>query len=368
MKRVLLVFVSIVIYSNSFAQFPNIKPTYKPIFIIEDEMDLMLDSVAKSALTVSGNRIDVRTASNLSKFYLNRANSIESEIEKLEEQNDTLEDSTDSNSLAQIYNNSDQILKLKDSVDHYKELSGLFYAVNKINGRPKFFNSFFPVRNRYQSNYFFNQVKEDKVNFMNSVVLQGNEDRASIFADLASGTIGLARVSFSSVFYTGNNSDSLELITKILNGGGLTNLRVEIPLFFKNSKNFTLYVSSKPGAIGDIPIFGSEIPKSKFVGYFELPIESYLEIRTNEDNLGFFGNLKVSQIRGTKAFYEGVKSPSDNPLNGRFWLSQIYFGINVRDKYRISANVPIATTNSIVIPEAIQVGIQINDIGLANKK
>ncbi|MCH7412088.1 hypothetical protein MM213_01225 [Belliella sp. R4-6] len=360
MKKLYLLTLLLGYCYAAYAQFPSIKPTNKLSYKITNDLKTMgLNAHIPESLEM----IDVAGAFGASEFYSNKFKEHEKEVENLLKANDELAKKSDTASLKKIFDNNKKLVDIRKQIEEYKELSGYYAAINRINGIPKATNYFLPVKNRYQASFFFNSVEGDKPNTFSNVVLQGNQDRATIFTDLVSGTFAIGRISFSSVFYSGDNLDSLELATKILNGGGLTNLRFEIPLFFMNTTNVALYVSAKPGAIADIPIFGSEIPKSSFVGYLEFPIEGYLELKTNEGNFSLFGNFKASNIRGTSAFYQGLKSPVDNPLNQSFWISQVYLGINITDKYRISANIPFATTRSIVLPDAVQIGIQINQIG-----
>lgn len=372
MKKFHLLFFVFLIHYSALAQFPTFYPTYKSSFQIEkdksgypQELKSALNGLLDS-ISIDPVLLDVRTAFFLKKIFEKKNDALQIEIEKLESQirelyfNQT--PTTQSIRAAKTY--QDQIRDKRSEKRTNFLLSNYLYSINSYYGTPGISARFFPVRNRIQGNFFYNNVSSSGISTLNSFVIQASENGGAANAEIVSGQIAAVRVSFSSVIQGGGNAiDSLEVNTKLFNGGGITNLHFEYPLFYYNRQNILFYSSFKPGFVADIPVFGSDIERRSFSGYADLAGEFLVEIRTDGGEFSMFANFKGSHIRGTEAFYNTLKSPdSDAPL-GRvdkpFWISQVYVGVSVSKQFRISANIPIATTRQIQLPDKIQIGLQI---------
>lgn len=371
MKKTLLLFlIAIILPVWAFAQFPTFYPTYQRKFVIgEDKFSTLpsneeLFKKLKKASKGEEIVVDPNSAYEISCYYYDLIKDLEeSENKKRAEisriQANEAGRATNEENLIRL---ASDLVKLQEDKQQAKVLAGYFGAINRYYGKPKFLTRFYPVRKATQANFFFNNVSSSGLSTLNSFVIQGNSDKGIANTEVVSGLIGPVRASFTSVFYASSEQDSLEVNTKLFNGGGLTNLHFEAPLLYYNHPNFLMYSAFKPGLIADIPIFGSDIERDSFSGYYELPIEFLIEFRTNEKNFSLFANFKGSRIAGTEAFYNTLKTTDklaeDQKLNA-FWISQVYFGISVSENFRITANVPIATTSKIEMPDKIQIGLQI---------
>jgi hypothetical protein len=354
------------------AQFPTFYPTYKSSFQIEKDksgypqelkiaLNGLLDSIPSDSIL-----FDVRTAFFLKKIFDKKNEALQIEIEKLESQIKELyfnqTPTTQSIRTAKVY--QDQIRDKRSEKRTNFLLSNYLYSINSYFGTPGISARLFPVRNRIRGNFFYNNVSSSGISTLNSFVIQASENGGAANAEIVSGQIAAVRVSFSSVIQGGGKAiDSLEVNTKLFTGGGISNLRFEYPVFYYNRQNILFYSAFKPSFIADIPVFGSDIERKSFSGYADLAGEFLIEVRTDGGEFSLFANFKGSHIRGTEAFYNTLKSPDSNAPLGQvdkpFWISQVYVGVSVSKRFRISANIPIATTSQIQLPDKIQIGLQI---------
>lgn len=372
MKAFLFFLMSLLVSEVAFAQFPTFYPTYKSSFQIEKENleypeDLkkalkgFLDSLPDSSVV-----LDVRTSFYFKKIFDKKNEVLSNEIKQHETKIETLYlnqiPTNQSIREAKVY--QDKIYAARAEIYTNSLLSDYLYSINTYYGTPGIHARFFPVRNRNQGNFFYNNVTSSGISTLNSFVIQASENGGAANAEIVSGQIAAVRVSFSSVIQGGGQAiDSLEVNTKLFTGGGISNLHFELPLFYYNRQNILFYSAFKPGFVADIPVFGSDIERDSFSGYADLAGEFLAELRTDGGEFSLFANFKGSYIAGTPTFYSTLKSPdSDAPLgqvDKPFWISQVYVGVSVSKRFRISANIPIATTRQIQLPDKIQVGLQI---------
>ncbi|MFN3758607.1 MAG: hypothetical protein ACK4SF_05260 [Algoriphagus aquaeductus] len=359
------------------AQFPTFYPTYRPDFKIYKNKDGYGDELKKAlnayidTVSVGADQkdtlvLDVSTTYYLANLFYKRYQAFEIEVKGLELQIQNLyfNQTPDNESLKKAIDYNNQILKKRKEIKENKLLYNYLYSVNRYFGAPGVTARFFPVINRYQGNFFYNNVSSSGISTLNSFVIQASENGGAANAEIVSGQIAAVRVSISSVIQGGGNAiDSLEVNTKLFNGGGITNLHFELPFFYYNRQNILFYSAFKPGFVADIPVFGSELEREAFSGYADLAGEFLVELRTDGGEFSLFANFKGSHIRGTEAFYNTLKSPDSNAPLGQvdkpFWISQVYVGVSVSKRFRISANIPIATTSQIQLPDKIQIGLQI---------
>ncbi|WP_146250874.1 hypothetical protein [Algoriphagus aquaeductus] len=310
--------------------------------------------------------INVGTAPDMADILKSRNKGLDLEVQSLEIQIKTISVSRTPtlDEIKQVINLQTEILDKNEEIKTNDILIAYFESINSYFGKPEMPFRFFPIGNRYEGNFFYNNVSSSGISTLNSFVIQASENGGAANAEIVSGQIAAVRVSFSSVIQGGGKAiDSLEVNTKLFTGGGISNLRFEYPVFYYNRQNILFYSAFKPSFIADIPVFGSDIERESFSGYADLAGEFLVEVRTDGGEFSLFANFKGSHIRGTEAFYNTLKSPDSNAPLGQidkpFWISQVYAGVSVSKRFRIAANIPIATTSQIQLPDKIQIGIQI---------
>ncbi|MBA4300789.1 hypothetical protein [Algoriphagus alkaliphilus] len=371
-KALLLIFFGIVLPALAFAQFPTFYPTYQGQYTLGGkkvvETDKLksvsipfLDSINKDSLS-----IHVSSAPKMATLLERVNDGLELEIDSLElkVKSSYSKQAPSTRDIQNVANWQEEILEKKNKVSDNKILIDYFYSINSFLGKPVMAARFFPVTNRNEGNFFYNSVSSSGLSTLNSFVIQASENGGAANAEIVSGQISFMRVSFSSVIQGGGDSaDSLEVNTKLFNGGGITNLHFEFPFFYYNRRNILFYSAFKPGFVADIPVFGSELERDAFSGYADLALEYLIELRTDGGEFSLFANFKGSYIAGTPTFYSTLKSPDfeggTQKVTKPFWISQVYVGAAVSKRFRISANIPIATSRLIQIPDKIQIGIQV---------
>ncbi|MDO8966929.1 hypothetical protein [Algoriphagus sp.] len=355
-----------------FAQFPTFYPTYKNDYTLKKNEEFVTEKLKAAAISL----LDSIGKDSLS-FHVRSAPDM---VGVLKRMNDRLKLKVDSLELEvksayinkiptveevkEVVNWKEAILKNTNEIDKNNILIDYFGSINSFLGKPVMATRFFPVKNRNQGDFFYNNVTSSGVSTLNSFVIQASGNGGVANTEIVSGRISALRVSFSSVIQGGgDSSDSLEVNTKLFNGGGITNLHLEYPFFYYNRQNVLFYSAFKPGFVADLPVFGSQLERDAFSGYADLAMEFLTEIRTDGGEFSLFANFKGSYITGTPTFYSTLKAP-DTDLESKkvdkpFWISQVYVGISVSKQFRVSANIPIATTRQIALPDKIQIGIQI---------
>jgi hypothetical protein len=373
MRKWLFVYLFLAVgISRSLAQFPTFYPTYQGQYTLGSRMVVHTEKLkaASTPFLNSINRdslsIHVSSAPQMA-ILIERVNhGLELEIDELElkikssysKQVPSIQD------IQNVANWQEEILQKKKLVSDNIILIDYYKSINSFLGKPDMAARFFPVTNRNEGDFFYNNVSSSGFSILNSFVIQASENGGAANAEIVSGQIAAVRVSFSSVIQGGGKStDSLEVNTKLFNGGGITNLHFDYPVFYYHRQNVLFYSAFKPGFVADIPVFGSELARDAFSGYADLALEFLTEIRTDGGEFSLFANFKGSYIAGTPTFYSTLKSPENiletQKLDKPFWISQVYVGVSVSKQFRISANIPIATTRLIQMPDKIQIGIQV---------
>ncbi|MCE7054955.1 hypothetical protein LZF95_09745 [Algoriphagus sp. AGSA1] len=354
---------------NTYAQFPSFNTTYKMEFLVKSgdffsEQDIYeLNENFREESTDSDLMVDVFVAHEISCYYLNRVRVLEEERSKVLRKISEVSSRADIEEEGYIFRLNKSVLHYNTEIELNTKKSRFFSSINKYYGRPGTLAKFLPVKRSYEGEFFYSNVSSKGVSTLTSFVIQGNESSGTATTDVISAMVGFVKVGLTSVFYAGSDEEESESNTRIFSGGGLTNLRFEFPLFFSNSRNFLVYSSFKPGFIADIPVFGSGIEREAFSGYYELPIELLAELRTNNSEFSLFANFKGARIEGTNAFYQTLKPKEEleeaDRIDKPFWISQVYLGVSMSGKFKISMNLPIATSSKIAIPDTFQIGIQV---------
>ncbi len=366
MKNLYFLLFLLLLSPYAFGQFPSFQATYKSHLDAKKSLKPDFDSIEKE---IPDFKDDIRLLDSMTEldvpFAFLIGEKIKSDRDSLNDKINSLEamftqDCTYSELLA--YNN--ELVRLRKTSTNLKQLSDYYYTVNRLAGRPTLAAAFIPIRNESDAKFFFHGIKATQINSLNNLVIQGSSNRGVISSDLVSGILGPSKITFNSVFYSSNtdSTDQQEINTKVFNGGGLTNLRVELPFYYFQRKNLILYAAIKPGYMADFPILGSEIPKNTFIGYLDLPLEFFTQIKPSGGDFSLFANLKLSKISGNSHFYNNLnyrEGTSVEDQNTSFYMSQIYAGISITDGFKLTMNIPLASSNGVEIPENVTVGLQI---------
>ncbi|MEL6560696.1 MAG: hypothetical protein AAFQ94_21060, partial [Bacteroidota bacterium] len=233
--------------------------------------------------------------------------------------------------------------------------AGLFSSINTLTGDPKFKRSFIPLRTNAQTDFYYDNLTKSDFKLLNTVVIQGKDDNSVVTSDVVTGYFSVFKINLSTVIYNTNEADTAAtIIDKINNGGGLLNVNINYPLFFRNFNEWALVIDSNLKWASDFNTFGNEIPKDEYVGYFEPSLSAYLEMRLRRTEARLFLNYKHGRVFGSRALDEGIENESGDA----FYVSTLYAGINFSNKVRLSANIPLRSIQGIGGAENFTIGIQ----------
>lgn len=245
-----------------------------------------------------------------------------------------------------------ELRKLKKELTNYRDF---FESVNVLTGSPNLARSFFPIRNYAQSEFYYSKIRNKNFQYLSNVVIQGSADKAVVVSDIVTGYFGVFRCNINTVFYNPGDQDSAEVIVdKIFNGGGLLNANIAYPLFFRLWDQAAITVDLNLKASSDFSAFGSQIPKNEFIGYLEPSCNIYGEFALRNTSTSLFLNLKLGSVFATNALNEQI----GNSAGSAFSVSQIYAGINLDKRIKISTNIPLGSIQGIGGSEAFTVGVQ----------
>ena len=251
--------------------------------------------------------------------------------------------------------NNNILLLLKSVESKLKVYAGLFSSINTIIGEPELGRSFLPLKTNAQTDFFYDNVRNKNFKLLNTVVIQGKDDNSVVASEIVTGYFSVFRLKLSTVIYNTNAEDSAKtVVDKINNGGGLVNLDVNYPLFFRNCHEWAFILDSNLKWASDINAFGNEIAKDDYVGYLEPSLSAYFEMRLRKTDARIFLNYNFGRVFGSKALDETIGNESGDA----FYVSTLYAGINFSNKVRLSANIPLRSIQGIGGTENFTVGIQ----------
>ncbi len=245
-----------------------------------------------------------------------------------------------------------ELRKLRKELLKYRDF---FESVNVLTGSPKLARSFFPIRTYAQSEFYYSKIRNKSFQVLNNIVIQGSDEKAVVVSDVLTGYFGVFRCNINTVFYNGGDQDTAEvLLDKIFSGGGLMNANISYPLFFRMWDQAAITVDLNLKGSADFNAFGSEIPKDEFIGYLEPSCNIYAEFALRNTSTSLFLNYKIASVFASDALNLEIGNTNNNP----FAISQIYAGINLDQRIKISTNIPLININGLGGAESFTVGVQ----------
>ena len=245
---------------------------------------------------------------------------------------------------------STQIIAYDKTIARYKVLKAFFKTANKLGGTPTYFSRLFPVKNVMSAKYFFLfNNDEESVMFINKVGIQSNFSSSfSANADVVTGVVGTLKFTMATNISQQTSEKDSVATSKLMNGG-LFNVSLLYPLLFSkwyigNGKKVIIYIPAEyrfnVDDIKDKVAFNSTYNYHEFSAYLMATID-LLQKESVKDEATLFGAVKHSYFIGGSQFESKI---SDN----KFWLTQFTVGIKVKNKYTLSANLPLYSTSSVV--------------------
>ncbi|TXF77756.1 hypothetical protein [Chryseobacterium sp.] len=236
-------------------------------------------------------------------------------------------------------------------IERYKILRSFFRTANSLGGNPTFIARIFPVKNLMNAKYFFlYNNDEESVMFIDKLGLQSNfSSTYSANANLVSGVLApFFKFTMATNISQQTSEDDQEAVNKLPNGG-LFNVSLLAPLFFSKS-----YIGNGKKVIFYLPVeyrFNVDDVKDKiafnetynyhqfssyFMGTFDL-----LQKDADTDLATLFGAFKMS-------YYNGGNQFSSRLSANKFWTAYATLGIQIKNKYTVSANIPLWSDNDLI--------------------
>ncbi|HLV93542.1 MAG TPA: hypothetical protein VKX34_10510 [Aequorivita sp.] len=320
----------------------------------------------KVSITKSGESKQVFKTLEIIQFnYLTLTRkSKEEELNKIETElynNSMANDGQDRFDDETIKSKSERITTLKNEIRHIEsEQDSLYYSYTK--DYMKFDNfmalSFGPIRSRaFFDMLYSNEGKQFKA--LGSAGINFGNNTGSIYSELASGNLGLFRVSLGTMISSNNNTNEVEgkkeeAYQRLITYGGNTVLNLEYPLVYAHSNNNQYNFISRFIAKGtaDLPAFGTNT--EKWAGSSSFGLDFYADAATSNNSLRFFLNLNASKIYGTDVFKDNLGTE-----NANFTFGQLTMGLIFLENFKISFVVSTFSSESELRNRNIVAGGQV---------
>ncbi|MBW8362037.1 MAG: hypothetical protein K0M56_07625 [Kaistella sp.] len=249
---------------------------------------------------------------------------------------------------------NDKMMAYNDSIKRYQMLREFFKTANVLGGAPTFWRGFHPIRSTTQAKYFFlDNTDEENIMFINKVGLQSNF--SSIYnanATLLTGVIPTWKIPLKFSMATNITQQTSErdsiAATKLPNGG-LLNVGVLWPAFFKqwyvdNGKKVAFYLPIEYryniDDVKDNVAFNDTYYYHELSAYLMGTVD-LLQKDDVVDVAALFGAFKMS-------YYNGGNQFSSRLSANKFWTAYATLGVQIKNKYTVSANIPLWSDNDLI--------------------
>lgn len=328
--------------TSVYVEAPKSEPTYdKGITTVSIPARLQNDM--KLLMGISGDELDAFVAAE---YWTTTNKKVDSLTKK---RNEIKFNTSESGRLMVDYN--DTYKKYSDSIQRYRVLRSFFRTANTLGGNPKlFWTRFFPVKNTMSARYFFlDNNDEANVMLINKVGIQTDFSSSySANANLITGVLFPFKFTMATNI-SQQTSDEDQIAANKLPNGGLWNVSMLMPILFSksyvgNGKKIIFYVpveyrfniDNVEDKIAFNDTYNYHEASTYFMGTFDL-----LQKDSDTDVASLFGALKFSYFNGNSQF--GAKL-----LTNKFWTANLTLGIQIRDKYTVSANIPLGADDDII--------------------
>jgi hypothetical protein len=209
------------------------------------------------------------------------------------------------------------------------------YVKDYVNFRKAIFLGFGPNRSRA----FFDILYDNEgkiVRILNNTGFNLGSKTASLYAELASGTLSVFRISLGTMVVSSSEEDTEEArreeaFQKLASSGGNTVLNIEYPLAYIHSPNKQYNVVSRLIAKGtaDFPDFGTTT--DSFAASASLGVDFYADAALRNNALRFFINVNFNKIKGSDVYKENL-----GVSNSAFYYGQLVAGVIVAERFKLS--------------------------------
>ncbi len=302
----------------------------------------------KELLNLTGDRLDAYAADSLRGFTQKKIAELETK-----RKNRTVTLNTQGLPTESYYEETAEYSSL---IERYKVLRSFLTTANSLGGNPRFRARFLPVKNLMNAKYFFlYNNDEESVMFIDKLGLQSNfSSTYSANANLVSGVLApFFKFTMATNISQQTSEDDEEAVNKLPNGG-LFNVSLLAPLFFSksyigNGKKVIFYlpveyrfnVDDVQDKIAFNDTYNYHQFSSYFMGTFDL-----LQKDAETDLATLFGSFKMS-------YYNGGHQFSSRLSANKFWTAYATLGIQIRNKYTLSANIPLWSDNDLIKQQQI---------------
>ncbi|RVT75328.1 hypothetical protein EOD40_11225 [Flavobacterium sufflavum] len=205
-----------------------------------------------------------------------------------------------------------------------------------------------------KSNTFWHlSAPEEGFKLFKSNVFQFQSDEVNFYSELVSDKIGAFRVSLGSHINSAKeNTVEDQTIESLVNGGGNGVLNATTIFGYGQNDWATICFAFNPKLGFQLPALGSLSEEATF--NCQLGGQMYIDVFGEKENLKLFSILSAYGIAGSKDLYSNL-----NIQNKPFFLSQINFGVIIKNQWRIMASCPVAATYGKFVRKPVSVGTQI---------
>ncbi len=246
-------------------------------------------------------------------------------------------------------------LALTASINDYKKARDYFGAINSLDGSPKFYRRFFPLRSVAQAQQFFlnSNNGEKKVSFIKDVTYQNNfDDSNTLNSSILTAVFPFfnryipLKINIASTITQSNDTIAEKKVADKVAKGGLFNIGLTYTFFYSNWKyldnnSIVVYMPIETRFHMDDVKNKSNLTDTFF--YNEVSTALYVSfdlLQSNSDT-----DLATLFFAGKYSWFNGGSKFSEKINDNKFSLFQLNAGLKIANKFTLAINVPLGSSS-----------------------
>lgn len=250
---------------------------------------------------------------------------------------------------------NEKSIHISNQIKELKKVRDYLGAVNSLNGSPKIFRRFFPLRTVEQARMFYLESTdgEKKLTFVKDVSYQNNfVGSNTLNSSILTAVFPLftrfapLKVNVASTISQNNDTITQNKVADKIAKGGLFNIGLTYTLLFSNWKYLdenavVIYLPIEMRYHIDDVKNGVDLNDSYSFNEVSASLYTSFDLIQNKQN----ADLATLFFAGKLSYFNGSSKFSEKLDENKFSLFQLNVGLKIAKKFTIAANVPIGSSS-----------------------
>ncbi len=250
----------------------------------------------------------------------------------------------------------ERIPRLKNLKGTLDSLAIGYWGVNRIYGRPKIINRFFPARNATEASMVYRRSAGKSFQGGNRVALYGWENAGAVNPELLSFFTGPIKFALNTLITSTSDTSKAEeakFRTLTGNGGNLV-ININYPLFHSATKGTWALVEFSPKVATEVPVLNSPFELKSLFGNINLGFDANVSFRLGKSGWSLFAYCRPAYIIGSEAYLKALQ------LSDNFSLVQYSMGVDIPNIGKLAAIPPASSDQDALHTNKWQLSFQIS--------